>query len=339
MIAYLNRSFKLERLFLILFLCFQIYCYSVENPKIFLYLEDEAAINHANALENVNVEGAQIRYFWRSLELEQGKYDFSKIKADLDYLSSLQKKLFIQIQDRSFHPYDIPVPDYILKDIIYQNGIVIQFDFPGENRQIESGWVTKQWIPQVQQRFQALLVELAKNFDGKIYGINLPETSVDLDPKDANHQFTSEKYFNTILENMEALRKAFKKSHVVQYVNFIPGEWDNDQNYMGRIFEYAIQNNIGLGNPDIVPYRRGQMKNSYPFFHKYKGDLPLIAIAAQEGGYTYVNPDTKELFSMQEIAGFAKKYLGAHIVFWNIQEPQFTNQVLPLLNTNKLFVD
>lgn len=323
----------------ILLLCFHLYCYSAENPKIFLYLEAEDAISHANALENVNVEGAQIRYFWRSLELEQGKYDFSKIVADLDYLSSIEKKLFIQIQDRSFHPHVIPVPDYILTDPIYQNGIAPQLDFPGENRPIKSGWVTKQWIPSVQERFQTLLVELAKNFDGKIYGINLPETAIDLDSKETDHQFTCEKYFNAILENMQALRGAFKKSHVVQYVNFIPGEWNNDQNYMGRIFEYAIQNNIGLGNPDIVPYRNGQMKNSYPFFHKYKDDLPLIAIAAQKGGYTYVNPDTNELFSMQEIASFAKKYLGTHIVFWNIREPQFTNQVLPLLNTNKLFVD
>ena len=58
----------------------------------------------------------------------------------------------------------------------------------------------------------------------------------------------------------------------MQYANFWPCEWDNDQKYMSRAFEFAKQNRIGLGGPDIVPYKKAQMKNSYPFFHRYKGN-------------------------------------------------------------------
>ena len=65
------------------------------------------------------------------------------------------------------------------------------------------------------------------------------------------------------------------------YANFWPCEWNNDQKYMSRTFEFALAHGIGLGGPDIVPWRKAQMKNSYPFFNKYKGKLPLVAMAVQ----------------------------------------------------------
>jgi hypothetical protein len=40
-----------------------------------------------------------------------------------------------------------------------------------------------QWNPAVRERYQALISALAARFDGRVYGINLPETSVDIDPK------------------------------------------------------------------------------------------------------------------------------------------------------------
>ena len=227
---------------------------------------------------------------------------------------------------------------YLLKDKIYQGGMAEQYDFPGENKAIAEGWVAKQWVPTVKKRFQLLLQALGDQFNGKIYGINLPETSIDLQNQHFQG-FTCNKYFNAVLENMRITKSAFPQSIVVQYVNFFPCEWNNDHHYMRRIFEYSTQNRIGLGNPDTVPYRKGQMKNSYQFFHQYKTKLSIIAFAVQEPDYSYINPITNKPFTMQEIGEFVKNYLGAKIVFWNIQEPQFSNQFLPLLNAKKLFIN
>lgn len=58
-----------------------------------------------------------------------------------------------------------------------------QFDNPGEGDIVGSGWVAQQWVPAVRYRYQALLAALAKRFDGQIYGVNLPETAIDLDEK------------------------------------------------------------------------------------------------------------------------------------------------------------
>ena len=131
-----------------------------------------------------------------------------------------------------------------------------------------------------------------------MWGVNLPESSADVDTKNDKTGFTCDRYFEATLENIAFARKVFSKSHVVQYTNFWPCEWDNDRKYMSRAFEFAKRNRIGLGGPDIVPYKKAQMKNSYPFFNRYKGQLSLVAMAIQEPTLTYTNPETeKEVYA------------------------------------------
>ena len=123
------------------------------------------------------------------------------------------------------------------------------------------------------------------------------------------------------MENLAYARKAFSQSHVVQYVNFWPCEWNNDRNYMGRLFAFASANNIGLGGPDIVPNRKAHMKNAYPFFNQYKDKLALVAMAVQEPTLTYRNPATGKPFTRNEFVQFAENYLGADIIFWSTSSP------------------
>ncbi|WP_199911777.1 hypothetical protein [Dongshaea marina] len=228
-------------------------------------------------------------------------------------------------------PEIINVPDY-LRAKRYAGGITPQTDFPGEGKPLSSGWVAKMWIPCVRERFQKLLQQLGKAFDGEIAGINLTETAISLDEKNLPTHFSYDRYFGSVLANMLALRQAFQRSQVVQYVNFFPGEWNNDRQYMSRLFAFALKYHIGLGGPDVVPYRKGQMKNSYPFFHCNKGRLPLIAMAIQEPDYSYTTPETGQKFTATQLYRFATRYLGAKVIFWNIQQPQYSQQVKPLLN-------
>lgn len=304
-------------------------------PKLFLFLGGDEARLHKNLFKNSCISGAQIIYSWKQLEPKKDVYDFSKIEEDLRFLSKIHKKLFIQLQDRSFDPTVFNVPNYIREDKIYHGGIAMQYDFPGEGKPISSGWVARVWDPAVKERFQLLIQKLADQFDGEIYGINLPETAADFDTNHLPEGFTQDKYFNAEIENIAALRKAFHQSIVLQYINFFPGEWDNDHHYMSRMFSYAMTHQIGLGGPDVVPYRKSQMKNSYPFFHKLKGKI-LTGMAIQEPDYTYKNPETGEPYMFSDFYNFTTDYLGASLLFWNIQEPFFSNYLMPELN-NKFF--
>lgn len=300
-------------------------------PQLFLFLGGDALDSHNSKFENSCISGAQIIYSWKQLEPKKDVYDFSKIEKDLNFLSTKHKKLFIQLQDRSFEPTVFNVPDYIRQDKVYYGGIAMQYDFPGEGKPINSGWVPRVWDPAVQKRFQLLIQKLAIQFDGRIYGLNLPETAVDFNTTNVPEGFTPDRYFNAELENVALARAVFHKSIVIQYINFFPGEWNNDHDYMSRLFSYATAHQIGLGGPDVVPYRKSHMQNSYPFFHKAKGKL-LIGMAIQEPDYTYKNPVTGNPYTFNDFYNFTENYLGANILFWNTQEPFFSNQLAPKLN-------
>src|SRR5690242_12140630 len=92
------------------------------KPKLFLFLGSTNEFNlstYKNILINPCVTGVQIVYTWKELEPQKDNYDFSKIENDLRYLNSIHKKLFIQLQDRSFQPELFYVPDYIRNEAIY----------------------------------------------------------------------------------------------------------------------------------------------------------------------------------------------------------------------------
>jgi hypothetical protein len=104
-------------------------------------------------------------------------------------------------------------------------------------------------------------------------------------------------------------------------VNFWPCSWGDERGYFKRFFEIAAQEHIGVGGPDIVPNRPGQMKNSYPFFNRYKDKVPLVAMAVQDATLTYINPATKRQFTHEEFVAFARDYLGVDVIFWDVSSP------------------
>lgn len=294
---------------------------NVQAAENFIYTGNGDLAAAAAILERPDIAGAQVVYNWRALEPAKGEYDFSAIERDLEQTGKLNKKLFIQVQDRFFSPKARNIPDYVLEGAEYGGGLVPQLDNPGEGKAEAYGWATMQWNPAVRARYQALLKALATRFDGKVYGVNLPETAIDIDMKADKTGFSCDAYFAAELENLTAAREAFASSKVIQYVNFWPCEWENDHNYMGRLFERAAASGIGLGGPDIVPYRKGQMKNSYPFFNQYKGKLDFVGMAVQEPTLTYKNDKTGKPFTKDEFTAFATDYLGVDAIFWSIESP------------------
>lgn len=291
------------------------------DPANFLFTDSDDLVNRPALVERPDVAGVQIVYTWKSLEHAPGEYDFSQIDTDLAFLEKRGKKLFVQLQDRFFVVEARNVPRYLLEQPEYGGGLVPQSDYAGEGEPPGHGWAAMQWNPAVRARFQALIRALAARFDGRIHGLNLPESAVEVDPKKDRTGFTCDGYFDAEMDNARVARAAFRRSHVVQYVNFWPCEWNDDKKYMSRFFRFAAENKLGLGGPDIVPWRQGQMKNSYPFFNRYRGQLSLVAMAVQEPTLTYTNPKTGKKFTRDEFVAFARDYLGVDIIFWSTSAP------------------
>jgi len=293
---------------------------------------DRERIREATAfLETKRFEGAQIAYSWRQLELGRDEYDFSLIREDLAFLSSKGKKLFVQIQDVSFSEKWIHVPRYLLKDPQFGGGADKQYRYKYVNH-LETdvkvlGWMARRWDENVRERFRKLLVELGKEFDGKIEGVNLAETAFDIGHSGALFPkgFTFENYRDGIIANMKAMREAFPKSVVLVYANFMPGDGN-----LRAVYEAARKLHVGVGGPDLLPYKQSQMDNSYPLIKASASHVP-VGLAVQDGDYNHVNPKTSKQVTIAEVIDFGKEYLGVDYIFWCTEEPYYSEQLIPFI--------
>jgi len=280
-------------------------------------------------------EGVQVAYSWNQLEHPKDVYDFSLVKEDLALLKKYGKKLFIQVQDVSFSMKYNFTPKYLLNDSIYHGGASKQYKFKNadESEYEEGGWVIRRWDPEVQKRLHKLYKALGEQFDGIIEGINTEETSVEFG-KGPLHPpgFTPRRYADAIIENLAALKKAFPRTVVMVYANFMPGGYlpDQDSSYLRSVYEFAWKNNIAVGGPDLFPYKPGQMNNSYGFIRNSYQKVPA-ALAVQDGNYNYINPQTKGKVKAEEIYRFANDHLHLSYIFWGTEEPYFHEKTIPFL--------
>lgn len=305
------------------------------NIQHFVYFAgNRSAVKGHPLLYHPTFKGAQIMYSWKNLEPEKGQYDFSKIEEDLAYLNKHGKSLFIQLQDVTFTAKNKPSPDYLATEY-YADGMVVQIDESGN----ESGWATKRWNPNVQKEFAKLLKALGNKFNGKIAGINLQETAIETD-KQNTPDFTGEAYITGLKANMLNLKRAFPNTTTMIYANFMPEEWlpFTDKGYLKEIYRYAEEIGLGLGAPDLMVTRKGQLNHALAQMHENNFSVP-IGIAIQDGNYIGKTGADKD-YNEDEDTGterdnivpllfaFAKGFLKVNYMFWGHQEPYFTEDVL-----------
>lgn len=313
-----------------------------DSIKHFVYFaRDRELIHNHPFLAVQRIAGAQIMYSWRQLEPKSGEYDFSIIKEDYNYLLSHGKKLFIQFQDVTFDTKYKAIPDYLLTNE-FDGGCTESFNDNG----VADGWVAKRWNSKVQYRFALLMNELGKEFDGKIEGINLQESSIGVNNK-TDASFTNEHYTESLKINMLALKKAFPKSTTMQYANFMPGEWLpwEDKGYLRSIYQYGQEIGVGLGGPDLMVTRKAQLNHTIAMMHENHFTVPL-GIAIQDGNYigtTGADNNYDERIKNEEkkrenivplLHAFAKNFLHVSYMFWVNQEPYFSEDVIPCLSNN-----
>jgi hypothetical protein len=286
-------------------------------------------------LASADFEGAQLKYTWAELEPERDRYALGDILRDLAFLQRHGKRLFIQLQDVSFDASIVNAPPYLLADTSYHDGIAGNYAQDEDSTAKPQGYVARRWDPAVRQRFQRLLDTLGRVFDGRIEGINLPETSVEFGTSGALHPsgFSAESYRHGVVDNMRALRRAFGKSVAMQYGNFMPGEWlpGDDHGYLRSVYAEARQLQLGMGGPDLLPYRRGQLNHTYAMLRAYHGVAPT-AVAVQWGNLEETNPQSGARVTVKELVDFATNDLHVHYIFWEPQEPFFSRDVVPFLH-------
>lgn len=303
---------------------------------IFFGLERDR-IREASFLESPGIAGAQLKYTWRELEPVEGAYAFDSLRADLEFLEARGRRLFVQVQDVSFDSAIVNVPRYLMEKSRYGGGVARTYAIEGDDEFTArgDGWVARRWDPAVRVRFIAMLRALGRAFDGRLEGINLAETAIDFGESGALHPegFTFEGYAESIREIMSAAREAFPGSHVIQYANFMPGEWLpwTDNGYLRGVYAHAEALGVGVGGPDLLPHRPGQRNHSYPLISE-RSPAVVAGVAVQDGNLEAVDPATGRPVTVGELARFAVDDLHLDYIFWGTQEPFYTEEILPWLS-------
>ena len=198
-----------------------------------------------------------------------------------------------------------------------------------------SGWAARRWDPAVRGRFALLLRALAREFDGAIEGVVLAETAVGFeDPAHRPQGFSAETYAAGIRANLSAARTAFRRSCVVIYANFMPHGAlpGSGHGFLRAVYAQAESIGVGVGGPDILPYRPFQRSGSLPLIEQRPAG-EIAAMAVQDGNLADRDPTTGHRITVPELYDFAASKLRLDYIFWGTEEPYYTSEVLPFLRS------
>lgn len=266
-----------------------------------------AEINH---FEEPTIQGVNKRYFWRTLEPKQGKYDFSAIEEDLAYCQAHGKQLIVFLCDRAFWIKGA-MPTY-LQDIEYEH-------------EEGGGFSPIRWHPMYLERFLAIGEALAEQFDAHPHfeGIAIQETALDL-PEDVQAQFdfTPEKYQAALRAILDSLSTSFTNSQIFWYQNGIQGTNKLIREIADSI---AHRDNVIMGGPDILPHRRW-LRHTYKIYDDYQDKMTLFC-SVQDDSYHHHKNDLRlweqepiheeGYLSMEDIFLYGRDSMHLSYVFWN----------------------
>jgi hypothetical protein len=131
---------------------------------------------------------------------------------------------------------------------------------------------------------------------------------------------------------MTAARRAFPRAVVIQYANFMPGDAPPSTPYLREVYAHAAALGVGVGGPDILPFRRFQRLNSLPLI----GGRPVHVVAGmavQDGNLRDIDPETQRRVTVAALCRYATEVLRLDYLFWGTEEPFYTEEVLPFLRT------
>lgn len=220
--------------------------------------------------------GVQKIYSWREFEPQEGRYDFSALKADLALAKKYDRQLVAQFTFIAFAKGSRSIPDYI-RGPEYGGGVY---------RTVTGAFNPVIWNRKVVGRLDALLVAFGREFDHdpNLEAVNLPETStsayLDKTPQAGVEAYTDEVYFEALKRCMTTLRRAFPNTVVIQYTNF-------PTKLLPQLTDYEKEIGVGMGGPDVYP-RPDAVNNPergvYRLYAKLAGTVPMGA-AVQQSNY------------------------------------------------------
>lgn len=271
--------------------------------------------------------GVQRLYAWSDLEPAEGAYDFSEVERDLALLSRAGKQLVIQVQYKAFGRDARRVPAYI-QGPAYGGGVY---------RASSGAWDPVIWNERVGRRLDALFARLGQTYDAApgLEAVVLPETStsaaVGARSQPGVDAFSLPAYVSALKQRMAALREAFPRTVVIQYLNYPVSALD-------ELAAFMRERGVGLGGPDVYP-RESPLADPragvYRLYPALSGLVPLGAavqgpnysVAAKKRSHAFdrgldrssvpTTPEEEQPIPVREHLRLARAVLKLNYLFWS----------------------
>jgi len=285
------------------------------------------------------LRGAQIRYHWRELEPEEGKYNFAQMDKHLAGLALHKKRLVVLIQIKSFSSdgtlasAEDVVPPYV-KTSTYEGG---QIAYTSSLTGLPHGYIIKLWNSKVRARIDALMQALGKRYNSHAYfeAIGFTESSAG-----TNLTTTQQvSYYDGLNLVDQSARTHFPNTTVYQFTN-------HTRKYLETFITKLKDMGASLGGPDILPTDQSLTFSDsdpktpdgvYTYYPKLSGIIPLMP-SVQPIDYRYTSAKKSEpghVPTLKELYDFGRDNLKANYIYWT-RDSDYYLKVLEFLKQTSI---
>jgi hypothetical protein len=253
------------------------------------------------------IKGIMISYQWGNLERENGVYDFSRIRHDLDLLRTRGKRLVLQVADKTYRSelVNACVPTYMRNDPKYLGGQVAITLNTGRR-----GCIAKRWIPVVMDRFIALHKALGAQFDKEpfVEGIVTEESATSVAFTNGG---TARSYVDQLKRLGSAMSTAYPSTLVALQLNF------RIEPHQAELVDHLYRNGIGFGGPDTSPLVKTSVVPTLT--SAYAGRTPILMAVNATHLTFYDDPIAAGTLTLDDVFHFAvadPAGINADHLFW-----------------------
>lgn len=274
--------------------------------------------------------GIELSFPWVHLEPKAGEYDFAPIDKALAALRPHGKRLFIDVQYKTYNKLaregSCAPADLIETKAALQYAKKIDY------------CMALMWRPEVADRYIRLMQALARRYDSEplVEGVIFEESAVSLhDPvQRIAVKYSEAAYLEQLQRIWQSTRAAFAHKIVLPQLNFTGGGGQR----MRELFDFLLGIGAGVTGPDMAP---DWHTHASPLYADYAGRMPL----AMENQYTVLKRHIDEGATPQVLYDWAVKRadgLRVNYIFWNRGDAKwpgpgwdFKRDLIPMLDRNQ----
>jgi hypothetical protein len=219
-----------------------------------------------DALTTPGVKGMYMTFNWRTLEVGDGRFNWSLVDANIAAARKYGLKLIVKVSDRSFDGNNV-LPAY------FPSKYVLWYTGGGK-----TGVVAKRWDPYVYTRTIRLYKAIANRYaaDPGFGGIATTETAMG---NYGSSDYSLAKYRTALTQIVTQTQAALKSGRLFFYMNFIRGGDHSDMNQDVRVslLRDVPHGALVVGGPDMTPDVVGMPRSATAYRIHVRKTMPSVS--------------------------------------------------------------